>query len=162
VKRSTSTSRGSAGRTATTFPAPRSPAAARTTKASRGPGARAAKRRAPAAVASLDLDFADRFDIICAVDDYTYGYLLREVEQEREDASPYATEEWLEGITAYFEAQWSSGEFPHVQRLVAGSTPRGLLDRMNAMAHDPARFDRGLEWLLNGLQRALTPGSPQD
>jgi Tetracyclin repressor-like, C-terminal domain len=115
-----------------------------------------------AAVASLDLDFADRFDIICAVDDYTYGYLLREVEQEREDASPYATEEWLEGITAYFEAQWSTGEFPHVQRLVAGSTPRGLLDRMNAMAHDQARFDRRLEWLLNGLQRSLTPGSPQD
>jgi hypothetical protein len=115
-----------------------------------------------AAVASLDLDFADRFDIICAVDDYTCGYLLREVEQEREDASPYATEEWLEGITAYFEAQWSSGEFPPRPAVGCGLDPTGTARSYERDGARPARFNRGLEWLLNGLQRSLTPGSPQD
>jgi AcrR family transcriptional regulator len=115
-----------------------------------------------AAVASLALDLDHRFDIICAVDDYTFGYLLREVEQEREDASPYGTEEWLEAITAYFDAQWSSGEFPHVRRLIEGSTARAVIDRLNAMSHDPARFDRGLDWLLDGVQRSLMPGSRPD
>jgi AcrR family transcriptional regulator len=114
-----------------------------------------------AAVAPLGLDLAQRFDIICAIDDYTFGYLLRELEQAREDAGPFADREWVEALAGYFEAQWSSGAFPEVQALVEQDGSRALMERLGELSHDAGRFRRGLDWVLDGIERSVSPGSPR-
>jgi AcrR family transcriptional regulator len=109
------------------------------------------------AVAGLDLDLAGRFDIIIAIDDYTFGYLLRETELARED-EVYAEEGWTEAMTAYFEARWGSDEFPHVRELTEGLGARGLIERLDELSHDPTRFRRGLDWVLDGIEGSLSRG----
>jgi len=115
-----------------------------------------------AAVNEMELDLAGRFEVICAVDDYTFGYLLREVEQANEDRSPYASEEWIEAVIAYLDEQWSSGAFPEVQRLLPGSSTRELIAELDALAHDAGRFRRGLAWVLDGIERTFMSGSRPD
>jgi AcrR family transcriptional regulator len=106
-----------------------------------------------AAVSGLDVGEQTRFEIIFMVDDYVFGFALREVEEQRE------AEEWgephLAAILEYFESILASGEFPHVESLRHGEDARTAFERIQSFESDPDRFERGLKRMLDGIALEL-------
>jgi AcrR family transcriptional regulator len=102
------------------------------------------------AVAGLDVDFPKRLEIIAMVDDYAFGFALRQVHdaREREERSEAA----LEAMVGYFESQISTGDYPQLEAVVRGAPgTREALEEFEALMGDEARFDRGLARLLDGI-----------
>ena len=100
-----------------------------------------------AAVAGTGLDPTERLEIIAMVDDYVFGFSMREA------AVTEGTK--LADIPAalfdYLQAQLDTGEYPHVQELAHGGEPRAVFARIMATMFDEERFERGLQRLLEGI-----------
>lgn len=99
--------------------------------------------------------------IIAAVDDYTLGFVIREVMQQ-ETPRRYA---WTEAerdalMRPYLRELIDSGEFPHLAPLLTDGAPGvdgvdgvgGENDADDAVGDD---FERGLRWMLDGIARDL-------
>ncbi|HTP23805.1 MAG TPA: TetR/AcrR family transcriptional regulator C-terminal domain-containing protein [Solirubrobacteraceae bacterium] len=106
-----------------------------------------------AAVADLDIHEQTRFDIILIVDEYVFGYALREAAEQREAQA--WDEAHLEAMLQYFESLLASGQFPHVDSLRQGQDARASFDRIQGLLRDPGRFERGLKRLLDGIALEL-------
>lgn len=106
-----------------------------------------------AAVADLDIDERTRFDIIFMVDEYVFGYALREAVELRE--AEELDEVQLDAMIEYFESLLASGQFPQVESLRQGQDARTAFERVQALMHDPGRFERGLKRLLDGIALEL-------
>jgi AcrR family transcriptional regulator len=109
-----------------------------------------------AAVSELRVPPRDRLELITAVDDYVFGFTLREVLQEMYEAEgdPDMTESGL----AFFESELESGEYPNVSRLFRGDIRAGIERLMEAFSGERAndrRFERGLKALLDGFEANL-------
>jgi AcrR family transcriptional regulator len=90
-----------------------------------------------AAVAGLDVDQRVAMAMVMAVDDYTLGFVLREQHARR----------WRRGgFPARLQALLSAGEFPLIARWLAEG---------RSLEPPPARFEDGLDWLLDGIAAAL-------
>lgn len=122
-----------------------------------GPNAMRHFEQSLAAVAELDVDERIRFEIILMIDDYVFGYALREAEDQRE------AEEWdeleYEALIEYLEAQLATGQFPHMERLREGRDARSAFERINTLVRHPDRFERGLKRVLDGIALELGPES---
>ena len=100
------------------------------------------------AVGGLDADLETRLDLITAVDEYVFGYCVRERQS-------YATEDGDEaGMVRYMQELLADGDYPALRGLTEQFGLPGLWSRMEAHEHDDRRFDRNLERLLSGF----TPG----
>lgn len=106
-----------------------------------------------AAVAALDASERTRFEIIFIVDEYVFGYALREAEEMRE--ADERDESKLDALMAYFETQLATGQFPHIEGLREGTDARTSFERIEGLMRDPGRFDRGLKRLLDGIALEL-------
>jgi hypothetical protein len=109
-----------------------------------------------AAVSELRVPPRDRVELITAVDDYVFGFTLREVLQEMYEAEgdPDMTESGL----AFFEAELKSGGYPNVSRLFRGDLRAGIERLMESFSGEQAndrRFKRGLKALLDGFEANL-------
>ncbi len=122
-----------------------------------GPNAMRHFEQSLTAVSGLDVDERTRFEIILMVDDYVFGYALREAEDQRE------AREWDEleydALIKYAESQLATGQFPHMERLREGRDARSAFERINGLVRDPDRFERGLKRLLDGIALELTSGA---
>jgi AcrR family transcriptional regulator len=101
-----------------------------------GPNALRHVDQSMAALSGLGLDTVVAWRIISAVDHYMLGYVIQEIIQlrrgdDRELLAPYLTD-----IAA-------SGDYPHLEPMLK----TGLPDEQN--------FERGLAWLLDGIERDL-------
>lgn len=106
-----------------------------------------------AAVADLDAGERTRFDIILMVDEYVFGYALREAQDQREAEDRDELE--LDAMIEYFESLLASGQFPHTERLREGGDARASFERIEGIVRDPDRFERGLRRLLDGIALEL-------
>jgi AcrR family transcriptional regulator len=101
------------------------------------------------AVAGLDADFVTKLDVITAVDEYVFGFCLRERQTFHEDAASG------DDMRRYVEDLTATGDFPELAKLVDREGPGPLWAQLSAHTHDPARFDRNLARLLDGIERDL-------
>ena len=102
-------------------------------------------------MASLDIPERLAFELIVQVDDYVFGFVLRE-RQEREERERGFSPEALE----FFQRELDSGEYPLLTRYLGEDVNAGV-DRIAELIADEARFDRGLRRLLDGFEAELGP-----
>jgi AcrR family transcriptional regulator len=119
--------------------------------AAAGPNGMRHMEQSLAAVRGLAVDFATRAEIILMVDDYVFGFLLREAGQAQRSASPMGDDGWRNAVVDYFTQQFDSGEFPQIERFVGDDPPRTVINRLIELSADETRFERGIARLLDGI-----------
>ena len=104
-----------------------------------------------AAVAPTGLGPDERLEIIAMVDDYVYGFAMRE------SAAPEGAslDDVPDALFEYLQRLLDTGEYPHIQELAGGGEPREVFGRIMAAMFDERRFDRGLDRLLDGVARDI-------
>jgi AcrR family transcriptional regulator len=111
-----------------------------------GPNAMRLFEQTLAAMRDLRTDPATAWQVICAVDDYTLGFVQRETvfgEAARKQGS--ALDDWEATIDPYLRQVTESGEFPLLRAL------RPVIGRT-----DERSFEQGLDWLLDGIEARLS------
>jgi AcrR family transcriptional regulator len=107
-----------------------------------GPNAMRHVEQSLAAVAGLGLEGPEAFIVLAAVDDYALGHVMRRLGGEaglRRDGID--ADEWREAMEPYWREMIATGEFPRLAKLA--DVEWGF--------RDDDRFERGLEWLLDGI-----------
>jgi AcrR family transcriptional regulator len=94
----------------------------------------------------------DQLELISFLDDYVFGYSLREREEQ---ISQSHDEEHLEAISVYIADQLKTGQFPHVEALLAGRSPRAFVEETIERFAGEDRFERGLKRVLDGIALEL-------
>lgn len=125
--------------------------------ASGGPNGMRHFEQSLAAVASTGLDAKGQLELITLVDDYVFGYVIREL---RIPKAP-DLQEMPPAIVQFFTGLLATGEYPHIERLVGADDPVGGFMRFVEVATDPDRFERGLAQLLDGVALALERAAAQ-
>ena len=103
------------------------------------------------AVASLQLPLADKLDIVAAVDEYVFGYCLT----ERINLDPSADGPLGPEMIAYVNGLVDSGAYPQLAALADEYGLETLWATVESHLGDPARFDRNLTRLLDGIELAF-------
>jgi AcrR family transcriptional regulator len=114
-----------------------------------GPNALRHVEQSLAVAAGTGLDVDRRFELVAFLDDYVFGYAIRHRPNATSTGNE-AVKRRLQGIMAYLEAQLSTGEFPHLEAF-AGDDPEGAFIRLAELSADEARFERGLQRVLDGI-----------
>jgi AcrR family transcriptional regulator len=98
------------------------------------------------AVSSLELDLAEKLDIVSVVDEYTFGYCLQE-RNNLHDAGPSDAE-----MIAYVEDLIATGHYPQIEAIAKRSGLHASWSRVTRHLRDPERFRRNLDRLLDGIE----------
>jgi AcrR family transcriptional regulator len=109
-----------------------------------------------AAVSGTGLDRLDQLEVVALIDDYVFGFALR-TNTARASAGPDPAEladEWGEAIRDRVDSL-PADEFPHLKRFFADRDPRDVLQDMFETVLGESRFERGLELLLDGIERRI-------
>jgi AcrR family transcriptional regulator len=104
-----------------------------------------------AAVAPLDLDREETFDLIGQVDDYVFGYALREVQEREEHERGWPTE-----LVEFLQRELDTGNYPLISRFFGNDADAGVAEVMDLVTKE-GRFDRGFNRLLDGIEANLPP-----
>jgi len=100
----------------------------------------------------------DQLEILSFVDDYVFGYSLREREEQLSGA--YA-DEHAEAISGYIEEQLGTGEFPHVRALLGDRSPREFLRETLDRFLTEDRFERACDACSTGWPWSSSAVSPR-
>jgi AcrR family transcriptional regulator len=103
------------------------------------------------AVAGLGLDREQTFEVIGQVDDYVFGYSLREVQERKEQEHGWAPE-----VVDFFRRELDTGDYPLISEFFGDDFEATFEEAMEFMS-DGARFDRGLARLLDGIEAEFAP-----
>jgi AcrR family transcriptional regulator len=109
-----------------------------------------------AAVSELKASPRERLELITLVDDYAFGFTLRELVQEIYEAE--GDPDMGESGLAFFESELATGEYPNVRNLLRGDLPSALERLMESFSGEQAndrRFERGLKAMLDGFEANL-------
>jgi AcrR family transcriptional regulator len=99
-----------------------------------------------AAVSALKLESQDAFRVVAAVDDYTLGYVTREARERQITRRTGVTgAEQVAAVRPYLQRLVDSGEFTNIAPLLRGDVKAAEAD-----------FERGLRWMLDGIEREYT------
>jgi len=122
-----------------------------------GPNATRHVDQSIAAVADIDADLRTKMDIIAVIDDYVIGFVQRiDMSVDAAEHERGVTEEWVEAVFEHLRARIDTGSYPHLQAaLDAHVAQGGTLEDLARMASDERRFDRGLQFLLDGIEVEL-------
>ncbi|MFL5816677.1 MAG: TetR/AcrR family transcriptional regulator [Conexibacter sp.] len=121
-------------------------------ESSGGPNGMRHLEQSLAAVARTGLDERGQLELITLVDDYVFGYVMRELlipAKHDPTAMPPA-------IAQFFADLLASGDYPHIQRFIGDEEAVTGFMRFVEVAADPGRFERGLQRLLDGVELQLT------
>jgi AcrR family transcriptional regulator len=99
-----------------------------------------------AAIADLDLPPYEKFELIGLIDDYVFGYSLREAEELIEHERG-----WSRETLDFFQRQLDSGDYPLIRDFLGADVDVGI-KRVVEYVSRPGRFERGLERLLDGIE----------
>jgi AcrR family transcriptional regulator len=102
------------------------------------------------AVVGLGLDREQIFEVIGQVDDYVFGYSLREVEEREQEHG------WSPEVVDFFKRELATGAYPLISEFFGDDFEATFDEAMELMA-DGARFDRGLARLLDGIEAEFAP-----
>ncbi|OAI44296.1 hypothetical protein AYO38_09865 [bacterium SCGC AG-212-C10] len=121
-----------------------------------GPGALRHVEQSMKAAKGTGLRAADRMEVLFAIDDYTIGFALREVMRIAPAAGPLgsARRETL----LLLERMVAEGPYPELKEawgsyIAAGGSLEALVDH----GHSDERFDRGLNFIMDGIAANLKP-----
>lgn len=103
------------------------------------------------AVAGLGLDREQTFEVIGQVDDYVFGYSLREVQEAGEHEHGWSPE-----VVEFFRRELATGDYPLIDEFFGADFEATFQQAMELMA-DEGRFDRGLARLLDGIEAEFAP-----
>lgn len=120
-----------------------------------GPSAMRHFEQSLQAVASLGLDREETFELIGQIDDYVFGFSLREI-QEREEHD----RGWPPEVIDFFDRELSSGEYPLISEFL-GSDIQQSIDFVMEFLAQPGRFERGLNRLLDGIEAEILAKPPK-
>jgi AcrR family transcriptional regulator len=123
------------------------------TDAQMGPNGMMHVEQSVQAVAELDLDFVEKFEILSLVDEYAFGYAMRRRVPGPDD--PAAREDWLRQMTAYIDDELATGDYPALAELVPEGGMTEAWERMQESDAAEDRFERGLKRLLDGIELDL-------
>lgn len=104
------------------------------------------------AVAGLGLDRNQTFELIGQVDDYVFGYALRE-QQEREEHQ----RGWPPEVLDFFKRELASGDYPRLVEFFGGGDLNSTFEEVLEFLGRPGRFERGLDRLLDGIEAEFAP-----
>jgi AcrR family transcriptional regulator len=104
------------------------------------------------AVAGLDLERQLLFELIGQVDDYVFGYALREI-QEREE---HERGGFPPDVLEFFQRELDTGHYPLISRFLGDDAIAGVEEIMDLL-NRADRFDHGLNRLLDGIEANLPP-----
>ncbi len=100
------------------------------------------------AVSNLPGTFADKLDVIHAVDEYVFGYVLHARNDEENHHGDESMRAFVQGLLA-------TGEYPTLAAMSEEHGYDALWERMDKHANDPRRFDRNLARLLDGFEASF-------
>jgi AcrR family transcriptional regulator len=101
------------------------------------------------AVASLDLDREQTFELIGQVDDYVVGHSLREVQEREEHERGFPP-----AVIDFFQREVDTGNYPHIEKFFGTNAAAAMDEVLEMVGHD-GRFERGLTRLLDGIEAGL-------
>jgi AcrR family transcriptional regulator len=101
------------------------------------------------AVESAGISIEETFDLIALVDDYVFGFALREAQDMDEDP-----DEWPAEFKQFFQRELDSGDYPRIRELLGSEVDAGI-GRLAEIGNREGRFERGLEQLLDGIEARL-------
>jgi AcrR family transcriptional regulator len=107
-----------------------------------------------AVMAKTNLPREECNELILLVDDYVFGYVRRFISVQAAisgDAARIA-EEHSEAIAERVQ-ELDPETFPQINALFGDGDPREQLTKLMELGLDPGRFDRGLDLLLDGIER---------
>jgi AcrR family transcriptional regulator len=104
------------------------------------------------AMAGAGISARATFEAIVLVDEYVFGFAIREAQESAEHERG-----WAPGVREFFRRELDSGEFPRVMEFL-GNDVDTAMDRVGEVFFEAGRFERGLERLLDGIEAGLEPG----
>jgi AcrR family transcriptional regulator len=123
-----------------------------------GPNATRHVDQSISAVADIDADLQTKMDIIAVVDDYVIGFVQRmEMTVAVEAEARGVTEEWVQGVFDHLKQRIETGSYPHLQAALEEHVAEGgTMEDLARMTGDERRFERGLQFLLDGIEVELS------
>jgi AcrR family transcriptional regulator len=125
-----------------------------------GPNAMRHFEQSLAAVAGTGLSPAGQLDLLAVVDDYVFGNALHTNEARSRAAAAATDPAAASALMEFGLAQLGTGEFPHMQALVASAEPGGSADDPPGPPMDEGsladQFERGLQAVLDGAAARLS------
>jgi AcrR family transcriptional regulator len=103
------------------------------------------------AVAGLGLDKEQTFEVIGQIDDYVFGYSLREVQEAVEHEKG-----WRPEVVDFFKRELATGAYPRISKFFGDDIDASFGLIVELMAEE-GRFDRGLTRLLDGIEAEFAP-----
>jgi AcrR family transcriptional regulator len=103
------------------------------------------------AMADAGISSRAMFEAIVLVDEYVFGFAIREAQEAAEHER-----DWAPGVREFFQRELESGEFPRLGELL-GTDADGAVERVAEVFFEEGRFERGLERLLDGIEAGLEP-----
>lgn len=104
------------------------------------------------ACSRLDIPSAEKFELISLVDDYVFGFALREA-REIEDQR----HGWNPEVLRFLHGQLESGELTEFRHFIGEDIEAGF-DWAGRLLLGEGRFERGLERLLDGIEADIAKG----
>ena len=101
------------------------------------------------AVASLDLDREQTFELIGQIDDYVFGFCLREVQELEEHERG-----WPPEMVDFLQRELDSGDYPLIAKFFGDDASAGIGEVVDMISLE-GRFGRGLDRLLDGIEASL-------
>jgi AcrR family transcriptional regulator len=98
------------------------------------------------AIAGLELDKEQTFEVIGQIDDYVFGYALREVQEAEEHERG-----WPPEVVDFFKRELATGAYPRITEFF-GDDFDASFERVVEFMAESNRFDRGLARLLDGIE----------
>jgi AcrR family transcriptional regulator len=105
-----------------------------------------------AAIADLELPPYEKFELIGLIDDYVFGYSLREAEELIEHERG-----WSQETLDFFQQQLDSGDYPLIRDFLGTDVDVGIKRVIDYVGRE-GRFERGLERLLDGIEAHVAAG----
>jgi AcrR family transcriptional regulator len=103
------------------------------------------------AVAGLGLDRDQTFEVIGQVDDYVFGYSLREVQEAEEQEHG-----WSPAVVDFFRRELATGDYPLIHEFFGDDFEAAFAEAMEMIGNED-RFHRGLKRLLDGIEAEFAP-----
>jgi AcrR family transcriptional regulator len=116
-----------------------------------GPNAMRHFEQSLRAVSSLEIHQEAVFELIGQLDDYVFGYALREAQEQEEHERG-----WPPEVVDFFQREIDSGDYPLIREFLGDDADAGI-ERVVELMSKEGRFERGLERLLDGIEAGL-PG----
>ncbi|HKZ15659.1 MAG TPA: TetR/AcrR family transcriptional regulator [Solirubrobacterales bacterium] len=104
------------------------------------------------AVAGLDLDREQTFEVIGQVDDYVFGYSLREVQEAKEQEHG-----WSPAVIDFFKRELATGDYPLIAEFFGDEDFETTFNEAMELLAGASRFNRGLKRLLDGIEADFAP-----